>query len=511
MQVTRSEIRAHKRKIYISVLRFLLIIRKIHRYSKKGRSEKVRKLAEKNVEIFYRLGPTFIKFGQVLSSRGDMFPQEYIDKMSELQDIVPPAPFEEIRKEIEEEYGRPLESVFEEFEREPIFSASLGQVHLAKLNGRRIVVKVLRPGIRRRVELDLGAIKSMKFLFKVLMGDEFYFMAQKMISTFERSIYDEMDYRKEARNLLEISGNLYSREKDLRIPGIYMDLVREKVLPMEYIPGIKITDVEKLKEKGFDLKSLASRVVEVFTTMVIKDNVFHADPHPGNIYVDEDGSLILYDFGMVGRLDKKTRRNLFLLYNALISKDPDMIIDAMIRLDALDPYADRYVIKKGIALALRSLEGQQVSEYEVRELVNFANRIFYEFPFRLPDNLALFIRMYVLMEGVALTLDPEFNMLATVGRILDSHGMRRELITSTLSSEFESIVSNYRAIMRIIPKLDDYLDMQSNYRREDKKIYDYMIPGSILVGSSILALSYPLISAVGFTLSALLFIYFYFK
>ncbi|MCI4434629.1 MAG: AarF/UbiB family protein [Thermoplasmata archaeon] len=512
MSVSRSEIRAHKRKIYISVLKFLLILRRVNKYAKRGKSDKVRELAEKNVKLFYKLGPTFIKLGQILSSRGDMFPQEYIDKMSELQDIVPPAPFEEIKREIEEEYGRPLNDVFEYFEERPIFSASLGQVHMAKLGGKTIVVKVLRPGIRKRVELDLGALKSMRIMLKTMMGEDFYFMAQRVLSAFEKSIYDEMDYRKEANNLLEISENLYSREKDLRIPGIYMELVREKVLPMEYIPGIKITDVEKLKEKGFDLKSLASRVVEVFTTMVIKDNVFHADPHPGNIYVDENGHLILYDFGMVGRLDKKTRRNLFMLYNALISRDADRIIDAMIRLDALDPYADRYVIKKGIVLALRSLEGEKVSEYEVRELVNFANKIFYEFPFRLPDNLALFIRMYVLMEGVALTLDPEFNMLNSIGKILDSPGMRRELVVSTLSTELETIMTNYRTLMRLIPKMNDYLDMQSNYTKYEKeKGYEYIIPGSIFVGSAVLAINHPFISLIGFALSIALFIYFYLK
>lgn len=512
MSVTKKEIKAHKRRIYFSVLRFLMIIRKVNRYAKEGKKDKIIELAKKNVSLFYKLGPTFIKFGQVLSSRGDMFPQEYIDILAELQDVVPPAPFNAIKEEIENEYRKPLNQVFEYFEEKPIFSASLGQVHLARLNNKTIVVKVLRPGIRKRVELDLGALKSMSLIFRILMGEDFLFMAQKVLTTFERSIYDEMDYRKEANNLLEISENLYQREKDLKIPGIYMDLVREKVLPMEYIPGTKITDIEKLRAKGFDVKILARRVVEVFTTMVIKDNIFHADPHPGNIYVDDNGSLILYDFGMVGRLDKKTRRNLFMLYSALISKDPDRIIEAMIKLDALDPYADRYVIKRGIALALKSLEGEKVSEYEVRELVNFANRIFYEFPFRLPDNLALFIRMYVLMEGVAITLDSEFNMLQVVGDLLDTPEMRRELVSNTIYGEWDSIVTNYRTLMRLIPKLDDFIDLQAGkVKSNNKNGYEYLIPGTLVIGSAILSFTYPVYSLIGFILSGLLFIYFYLK
>jgi len=512
MTVTKKEIRKHKRKIYFSILRFLLIIKKVNRYAKEGKKDKIIELAKENVSLFYRLGPTFIKFGQILSSRGDMFPQEYIDIMSELQDVVPPAPFNEIKAEIESEYGKPINQVFEYFEEKPIFSASLGQVHIAKLNKKTIVVKVLRPGIRKRVELDLSALKSMTFTFKLLMGEDFLFMAEKVISSFEKSVYDEMNYRKEANNLLEISENLFSREKDLKIPGIYMDLVREKVLPMEYIPGTKITDVEKIRAMGFDTKALARRVVEVFTTMVIRDNVFHADPHPGNIYVDDNGSLIIYDFGMVGRLDRKTRRNLFMLYNALISKDPDRIIEGMIKLDALDPYADRYVIKKGIALALRSLEGEKISEYEVRELVNFANKIFYEFPFRLPDNLALFIRMYVLMEGVAMTLDPEFNMLKVIGDMLDSPDMRKELITNTIYDEWDSIVNNYRTFMRLIPKLDDYIDMQAgNIKRNNKNGYGYLIPGTVIIASAILSFTYPIYSLLGFIISGLLFVYFYLK
>lgn len=512
MEVTKNEIRVHKIKIYYSVVRFLLIIRKVNKYAKSKKSEKIKKLAKKNVKIFYKLGPTFIKMGQIISTRGDMFPQEYIDIMSELQDVVPPAPFNEIKEEIEKEYGKKINEIFDYFEENPIFSASLGQVHFAGLNGKRIVVKVQRPGIRKRVKLDLAAVKSMKNVFRIIMGEEFEIMAERVLTTFEKSIYEEMDYRKEANNLLEISGNLYSRENRLKIPGVYLDLVTEKILPMEYVPGIKITDVEKLKEKGFDLKDLADRVVSVFTQMVIKDNIFHADPHPGNIYVSEDGSLILYDFGMVGRLDSKTRTNLFMLYNALISKDPDKIIDAMIRLDALDPYANRWIIKKGIALALRSMEGEKITDLEIRELVNLANKILYEFPFRLPDNLALFIRMYVLMEGVALTLDPEFNMLKSIGNLLNSSEMKRELFYNTLNYEIDSIIENYRTINRIITKLNDFLDIQSGIgKKNDMKGYDYIIPGSIFVGSAILAIYHPVISIFGFVISAVLFVYFYFK
>ncbi|MEM4779738.1 MAG: AarF/UbiB family protein, partial [Thermoplasmata archaeon] len=147
MEVTKNEIRVHKIKIYYSVVRFLLIIRKVNKYAKSKKSEKIKKLAKKNVKLFYKLGPTFIKMGQIISTRGDMFPQEYIDIMSELQDVVPPAPFNEIKEEIEKEYGKKINEIFDYFEENPIFSASLGQVHFAGLNGKRIVVKVQRPGI----------------------------------------------------------------------------------------------------------------------------------------------------------------------------------------------------------------------------------------------------------------------------------------------------------------------------------------------------------------------------
>ncbi len=512
MSPTAREIRKHKREIYFSVLRFLLIIRKVYKLSKSKNREKIRELAEENKKLFYELGPTFIKFGQLLSSRGDMFPQEYIDVMSGLQDIVPPAPFDEIKREIEEEYKKPMNEMFDIFEKEPIFSASLGQVHIASIKGEKLVVKVLRPGVRKRVELDLSALKTMERMFRMIMGDDFAFMAQKIISSFEKTIYDEMDYRKEAKNLIDISNNLLSRERDLRIPKVYVEYVTEKVLPMEYIPGIKITDVEKLKEKGHDLKMLARRVVEVFTTMVIKDNKFHADPHPGNIYVDDDGNLILYDYGMVGVLDRKTRRNLFLLYDALISKDAERIIDAMIKLDALDPYADRYVIKQGIMLALRSLEGEKITEYEINELVRLANRIFFEFPFRLPDTLTLFMRMYLLMEGVALTLDPEFNMLEVVGDLLNRREMRYELYMHMIDGEIENIENFYRKSLSVVSKLDNYIDLQvSNIKRKETEKENYWIPASIIVASAVISLKYIDFGAIGFLLSGALFLYFYFK
>ncbi len=512
MSLNAKEVKKHKREIYFSVLRFLLIVRKVYKLSKSKNREKIRELAEENKKIFYELGPTFIKFGQLLSSRGDMFPQEYIDVMAGLQDIVPPASFEEIKKEIEDEYGKPLNEVFDSFDSKPIFSASLGQVHKASIKGEKLVVKVLRPGVRKRVELDIAALKTMERTFKMVMGEDFAFMAQKIITGFEKTIYDEMDYRKEAKNLIEISNNLISRESDLRVPKVYVEYVTEKILPMEYVPGTKITDVEKLKEKGYDLKLLARRVVEIFTTMVIKDNKFHADPHPGNIYVDDNGNIILYDFGMVGVLDRKTRRNLFLLYNALISKDPERIIDSMIKLDALDPYADRYVIKQGIALALRSLEGEKITEYEVRELVKLANNIFFEFPFRLPDNLTLFIRMYLLMEGVALTLDPEFNMLEVVGDLLNRREMRYELYRHMLDNEIENIENVYRKTISIVSKFDNYIDIQvSSIKRNENKKENYWIPASIAIASAILSLKYLDYAGIGFLVSGLLFIYFYFK
>lgn len=501
--VTYKEIKKHRRKIYFSVLNMVLIMRKVYKLSRSEKESdrvKITNLARKNLNLIVKLGPTFIKLGQVLSARADMFPEEYIDVMAELQDLVPPAPFEEIEKELKESLGEDFNKIFENFEREPIQSASLGQVHRAVLKGKYVAVKVLRPGIRKRVILDLEAMKTIVPWYRFLVGRDFAFSMNIVLDHIQNTIFEEMNYKIESQNLKDIK-EYVSYDPKIIVPAVYDEYVTEKVLTMDYLPGIKITNVEAIKNAGIDNKDLAKRIVFLFTEMVLTKPKFHADPHPGNISVLNDGRIILYDFGMVGKLPKAVRGKLFYLYYALVNKDADKIITAMIELDALDPYANKEIIKKGINLAFKGLEGKTINEYEIRDLLKAANKVFFNFPFRLPNDLVMFIRMYSLMESVVLTLDPEFNMIETLGELLSKSGLRTELVNYMVDREVNRVINSISNFLDVPSNINTYIDYRLSAEHA-KKTYslEYAIAGSgVLIASSLLfavSTGYFLIGAV---------------
>src|SRR5215203_3175980 len=281
-------------KIIIKLLPIIINFKRdreewVKREGKNVDENKYRKHAQQALKIFIQLGPSYIKLGQWLSSRSDILPQPYLEVFATLQDDVPVESFEKVKKIIEEELGN-LEEKFDYFNKEAFSGASLGQVYHAKYNGKEVVVKISRPGIERTVEEDISIIKKLI----------------PLSTRFIETIYEEMDYIKEAENLLAIKKNL-AKEKKIIIPNVILDRTSKHIITTEYEPGIKITDVETLDKKGIDRQKLVILIHHIFFKMLLRNNIFHSDPHPGNIAVKDDGSIILYDFGMVGRLDNETR------------------------------------------------------------------------------------------------------------------------------------------------------------------------------------------------------------
>ena len=246
--------------------------------------ETYKKHAIKAVNLFINLGPAYIKLGQLLSVRPDVLPQPYIDEFSKLQDEVPPAPFEEVEPIIKQELGKPISEVFDSFEKDAVTGASLGQVYRAIYKGEQVVVKVNRPGIRQKIEIDTKVLRRLVPLVGRLVDKSLQFTAQSVIEQFSDTIKEEMDYREEAQSLFAIKKNLRS-EKDVVIPEIYPEISSEKLLVLEYIAGIKIIDVKSIDEAGIDRKKLARRVAKIFFMMLLSQDLFHADPHPGNMAV----------------------------------------------------------------------------------------------------------------------------------------------------------------------------------------------------------------------------------
>ncbi len=467
---------------------------------------RMRRNASKAVNTFITLGPVFIKLGQWLSSRPDLLPQPYLEEFSKLQDDVPPAGFKEVKGIIESELGKDIDELFDHFDTNCISGASLGQVYRARYKGRDVIVKVLRPNIHNVVERDLKAIKVLLPYAIRFIDPNVAFSLESIFAQFVESIREEMDYTVEASNLKRIKHNLRD-EPYVIIPDVIEERSTSKVLTLEYIPGIKITDLASLDSNNIDRRRLVVRLHRLFFKMLLKHDIFHADPHPGNIAVKPDGRIILYDFGMVGRLDDSTRMKLIRLYLALIEKDPYRAVNILYALGALSPEANRYVIERGLALAIESMYGKKVDEMEVKALMELANKTMSRFPFRLPKQLALYIRMATLLEGIYLALKVDFQFMKVLSSLLQEEGLVRDAYIEEIKSAVEDIFKSARDYIAVAPMLKDYLErslMSSGARKGSNTtiIASSIITASLLISSAIVIQSYPMLGQIGFVVAA---------
>ena len=273
-------------------------------------------------------------------------PLPYLEELSKLQDEVPPAEFSKVKPIIEAELGK-IENIFESFNNLALSGASLGQVYLARYDNRDVIVKVSRPNIETVIENDIFILKKILPLATRFIDPNLAFSAEGMLSQFIETVYEEMDYHVEADNLITIKRNL-AGDNTVIIPDVFLERTSKHVLTMEYIPGIKINDVVALDRMSIDRSRLVTRVHRLFFKMLLRHSIFHADPHPGNISVANNGAIILYDFGMVGRLDNKTRLRLIRLYLGLIDKDPARTVNVLMELGTLEATVNRYVVEKAI-------------------------------------------------------------------------------------------------------------------------------------------------------------------
>jgi predicted unusual protein kinase regulating ubiquinone biosynthesis (AarF/ABC1/UbiB family) len=451
---------------------------------------KFKKHAKKALKVFIELGPSYIKLGQWLSSRADLLPLPYLEELSKLQDKVPPAKFSKVKLIIESELGK-LENIFESFNTSALLGASLGQVYLAKYNNREVIIKISRPNIEEVIENDIYILKKILPLATRFIDPNLAFSAEGMLSQFIETIYEEMDYRIEADNLITIKRNL-AGDNSVIIPSVILDRTSKHVLTMEYIPGIKITDIVALDAMGIDRSMLVTRVHRLFFKMLLRHNIFHADPHPGNISVADNGSIILYDFGMVGRLDNKTRLRLIRLYLGMIDKDPPRTVNILMELGTLEPTVNRYVVEKAIELSIQSLYGKEVDKMEVKALTDLANKTMSRFPFRLPKNLALYMRMASIIEGIYLHHKVKFQFVKVLGKILEGEGLVREAYIEEARTSILRLGKNIESALNVAPLLQSYLDTQlydtSNKIKKDKSstlIAGVIFAAGLFIGSAI--------------------------
>jgi predicted unusual protein kinase regulating ubiquinone biosynthesis (AarF/ABC1/UbiB family) len=451
---------------------------------------KFKKHAKKALKVFIELGPSYIKLGQWLSSRADLLPLPYLEELAKLQDKVPPAEFSKVKPIIESELGK-LENIFESFNTSALLGASLGQVYLAKYNNRDVIIKISRPNIEEVIENDIYILKKILPLATRFIDPNLAFSAEGMLSQFIETVYEEMDYRIEADNLVTIKRNL-ADDNSVIIPNVIQDRTSKHVLTMEYIPGIKITDIATLDAMGIDRSMLVTRVHRLFFKMLLRHNIFHADPHPGNISVADNGSIILYDFGMVGRLDNKTRLRLIRLYLGMIDKDPPRTVNILMELGTLEPTVNRYVVEKAIELSIQSLYGKEVDKMEVKALTDLANKTMSRFPFRLPKNLALYMRMTSIIEGIYLHHKVKFQFVKILAKILEGEGLLREAYIEEARTSILRLGKNIESALNVAPLLQSYLDTQlydtNNKNKRDKSntlIAGIILATGLFIGSAI--------------------------
>ena len=449
-----------------------------------------KKHAKKALKVFIELGPSYIKLGQWLSSRADLLPLPYLEELAKLQDKVPPAEFSKVKPIIESELGK-LENIFESFNTSALLGASLGQVYLAKYNNRDVIIKISRPNIEEVIENDIYILKKILPLATRFIDPNLAFSAEGMLSQFIETVYEEMDYRIEADNLVTIKRNL-AGDNSVIIPSVIQDRTSKHVLTMEYIPGIKITDIATLDAMGIDRSMLVMRVHRLFFKMLLRHNIFHADPHPGNISVADNGSIILYDFGMVGRLDNKIRLRLIRLYLGLIDKDPPRTVNILMELGTLEPTVNRYVVEKAIELSIQSLYGKEVDKLEVKALTDLANKTMSRFPFRLPKNLALYMRMTSIIEGIYLHHKVKFQFVKVLAKILEGEGLLREAYIEEARTSILRLGKNIESALNVAPLLQSYLDTQlydtNNKNKRDKSntlIAGIILATGLFIGSAI--------------------------
>ena len=373
------------------------------------RAQRRRRIAIWVREQLLDLGPTFIKVGQLFSTRADIFPAEDVEELAKLQDQVPAFGLDQVARIIETDLGKPLDKLFLNFEPTPLAAASLGQVHRAELpTGEAVVVKVQRPGLRQLFQIDLAIVKDIARYFQ---NHPRWGPGRDWLGIYEecaRILYEEIDYLNEGRNADEFRRN-FRNVTWLKVPRVYWRYCSRRVLTLEYLPGIKISHYSALDAAGLDRRRLAELNARAYLEQVLHHGFFHADPHPGNIAVDPDGSLIFYDFGMMGRLHPQTKEKLVQTLMCIVDRDADGVIEALVQLKALVPQGDMGPVRRSLQYVLDHLLDKPLEMQSISAISEDLYALAYDQPFRFPATFTFVMRAFSTLEGLGRGLDANFQ------------------------------------------------------------------------------------------------------
>lgn len=413
-------------------------------------------LWERIRQVIEALGPTFIKGAQIMSNRPDLLPENLIEELKKLQSEVPPFPFVEAREILEEELGISPEEVFEWIEETPIGSASIGQVHKARLlDGREVVIKVQRPGVKETVEADLLIIKEIAHRAEAYFRRQGILNPMEIVEEFEKVIHRELRYTYEARNIEQFR-NFYRNYTNFYIPAVYRQYSTDRILVMEYIDGCKITDVAQLKAWGHDPQQIAETGMDIYMTQIFKYGYFHADPHPGNVWVRQDGVICLIDFGMVGKLMKRDKYALARIFVGIAQDDATLVARALRKLAIEDGVEEMSTLEYELSEFIHDFVDLEVQQVSFSELVSRLHRIIYHYKMRLPGRIFLILRALTILEGMGRVVYPTFNTFEFIRpygrRLMQEQFSASNVLNSLLSRlyEMDAFVAEAPTEMRVM-------------------------------------------------------------
>ncbi|MCD4800954.1 MAG: AarF/ABC1/UbiB kinase family protein [Methanococcoides sp.] len=365
--------------------------------------ERVRKVLEE-------LGPTYVKFGQLMSMRQDLIPKEYAEEFAKLQNEVPPFSFDEVERVVEEEFGKKIEEIFLSFDSSSIAAASIGQVHRAKLlDGTEVVVKVQRPGIRKVIRSDLDILYSMAGFAEEHVEEAKLYSPVEVVDEVYHSIHAEMDYTQEARNIERFRRN-FENDPDIVIPNVYWEYSTRRVLTMEYIDGVKCDNFKTLEEMGLDRYKIAENGTKAFMKQIFEDGFFHADMHSGNVLILEDGRICLLDFGMVGSISNEMKNLLVDALLAITREDIPQYLEVMGDFGMVPDELDVHSFKIEYGYILSKYYGRSLKQLDTPEMIAEMMTLLRKFRIRIPPNIALLFKGVMTVSGFALQMVPDFNV-----------------------------------------------------------------------------------------------------
>lgn len=441
---------------YIEVGLQLISSKRRDRMEKLSRAQRVRMAIEE-------LGPTYIKLGQVLSTRPDLVPAQFIEELAKLQDNVPPFGFSEVRRIIEAEFGAPLKEFFEFFDETSFASASIGQVHRARLaDGEIVAVKVQRPGIKKIIEVDLEIMLHLATLMERNIEEMSLYRPVKIVEEFARTLEKEIDYTIEATSM-ERFGRNFLADPSVYVPKVFRDTSSERVLTMEFMEGIKISDIDRMDKAGYDREIISVHGADFFLKQVFDYGFFHADPHPGNIFVLPDNVICLLDFGMTDSVDRQTREEFVDLIDSVVHQHESRAAQALLRLTSWDHEPDIRLLEKDVADFMGQHLYKPLKDIEIGKLLNCLLGLISRHRLIVPPGIFLMMKTLTTVESVGLMLNPDFDMVKQTAPFIERVKLAR-FYPGRIAGDIIKLGSDMLEFVHRFPK--DLLDITRLIRQQ---------------------------------------------